>query len=485
MSNAITAAPLATVRRLESLGVDRDAISWFAKALHPPGQEKGSPIPDSSYTDAVVSDYRTTHVFTKDPSLPDEPWDLMMVKTPGDCVGLLAAQGAAGFDFRDPGAAASTGRVVLSIQPSTTTPTGYIVTREDPIGGGPGAQYIVDPRPWTTLEPTASALMWRKPASSLTAYLTASAVADQGTVYAAQFDRAYAPSRTELGVITAGAQLLYQEYAVTLPLDESDMLLIDPKVYTNNARAGAYVPIRLSGPDQPFVDRIYTPGAPFSPAINDQLSCYPYLGTTFTTATNQPTPDQLAVTPINACAVVSGTWVNGIPSPSTQIPIPCTTSGVTSADTGFDNLNTVVVLFRGLDPTASVTVKIVDVIEMVPNINSPFKQFVQPPAKFSSSAMALYHAVAQQTPEVYPADFNSWGKVWNVIEKVVREIWPIAKPAIVKAVSEGGMSAAAQVRGGNPQRAAQPLLAYKAPKGPTGRSAPKQKTARKPRGKKP
>jgi hypothetical protein len=82
--------------------------------------------------------------------------------------------------------------------------------------------------------------LWRKTASSLTAYLTASAIADQGTVYATQIGRSYTPGGLNVGAAThpgpSPANILYREYLGALPFDQDALAAVDPKLYVAPAR---------------------------------------------------------------------------------------------------------------------------------------------------------------------------------------------------------------------------------------------------------
>jgi hypothetical protein len=469
------AAPPDVVSHLESLGVDQEAQRWLYKALHPPGSTHGHTLPDASYLAAIVPDYRTTVVITKDPTLPAGNWDLIVVKTPGDVVGALVAMGPAGTDFSDPGVAVTV-RSLTRIQGTVFGSVGGM-SNVTPVAGVVTAN---GPKPYSTVGPEAKPIAWRKTASSLTAYMTASAIADQGTVYAMQLHRDYVPTKMDFGVYEdpglAGSNVLVRRHSATMPLRESDMMLIDPKTYTNNARAGAFIPLRLSGPVQPLVPRLYAPSGGFSTTLIGAVETQyePYSG--LAPAGPAPTPEILKDQPINATADISGISVNSSYAPTTQLPDPSRTLAVGTPviDSGYDNVHTGIIIFRGLDSSASITLKLIDTIEMVPMVDSPFKQFVEAPNRFSPTALGLYHALVQATPDVYPADYNSLGKVWGVIKRVAREIWPVVKkdiwpavkpaiPKLIEAATRAGMSSP-------PAMAA--MVSYRAPPGP-GASAAK------------
>lgn len=465
----ILSPPADVVRHLESLGVKEHALKWIVKSLHPPTAAKGTGIPDESYDDAVNADYRTTSVIQKDPSLPAGNWDLCIIKPPGDCVGAYIAQGAAGTNFQSPGVK-TTITTTVKIQDCEWTTVGYMSTTQDVLVAAVPTLTRIAPQKYALNAPTSAPLMWRKTASSITAYMSASAIADQGTVYAAQMERDYVYGIEDFGVLTnpgPGGNLLYRRARVSVPLTETDMLLIDPKTYTNNARAGCYLPLRLGGPIQGFQKLVMCSGAPFTsqtaaiPAPTDYVY-YPYAYGA-AVGPNTATPAVLVANPVSVQAEISGMDVNGLMAPSAQLPRPVDAqlNNEVVVDFGYDNVATSVIIFRGLDSSASITLKVYDSLEIVPQVASPFKQFVEEPAEFNPLALHFYRHVVRACPDVYPADYNSWGKVWDVIKRVAREVWPVLKPAIPKLVDAATRAAsaapAAMTFGGR----APPLVQYK------------------------
>ena len=63
-------------------------------------------------------------------------------------------------------------------------------------------------------------------------------------------------------------------------------------------------------------------------------------------------------------------------------------------DTAMGAMSTSVVIFRGLSPAASVTVRAYYGLEVIPQVDSPQRQFTRPPAHFSPLAMRAYHEIS-------------------------------------------------------------------------------------------
>jgi len=422
-----------------------EAINWMGKAFHPPGDHCPAPIPDRTVASSLFPEYRETAVISKPALVEQSTWDVLIIKPPGNCRGAYWLAGPPGSDFNDPA-------VVDAIIGTGIAGFGYVdiqtVEPTDPTSVS-GISLVNPVVPATdvdvlTLYPTARPMCWRKAASSLTCYLNAAAVADQGTVYATQVSREYKPMECRLAagsVYGSGSDTgypLYRACPVNLPVAEADMMAVDPKVYMAPARAGVYLPLKPFGDMEwqyplhpmglPFLPRgttdIFFPVSPASAGIASAMECTTHaLGKTLDPATNQWTP----------------VFWFGFPDRDSVGP----------ADSSFDEWNTGVVLFRGLDAAATVTLRVVDVIQQMPASSSIYRPFVKPPPLFEPRALELYFRTAEATPNAYPANYNSWGKIWDVVKKVAREVWPVAEvvaPAVVGALTEDPEAAAETAR---------------------------------------
>jgi len=224
------------------------------------------------------------------------------------------------------------------------------------------------------------------------------------------------------------------------------------------ARDGAYVPLRLCGPVQPFVS---------SNRIGDQLiarfpgTCIAYDGYGITSADGMQAMPNLPMFP----CVASDTSSPGIVS----VPA-CFAAGAAipagnfwASDSGYDNISHAVFLYRGLSANATITFKCIAGLEVIPRVDSPILQFVAKPVRYSAGALAFYQAVAEEMRAVYPGSFNSLGTILQAVGQAAAAIWPTVRgmgasviPYVDKALGFGQpapMSTSQVVRLAKPARA--------------------------------
>jgi hypothetical protein len=235
------------------------------------------------------------------------------------------------------------------------------------------------------------------------------------------------------------------------------MAATDPKLYSAPARHGAYLPLKYAG-DGAWVTPDFPRGECFGSPANFSASDIVHINV-------DPGFIQNRVKMLNQY-FVPVTWLNDNWVKVANFPDPISDPVVVPPDTGFDEWGTGVILFRGLDPAATITIRVHDVIEQVPAATSPFRPFVKPPILHSPKALMLYSRVQQASPNAYPASFNSWGKVWDVIKDIAREVWPVAKavaPIVVRAIDKTpDVAAAIHTR---PPQVAQVATARAKPRG--------------------
>lgn len=430
--------PHSLVSHLRQNGVNEDGMHWIAKALHPPGTKDSCAIPDDTVVCSTCPEFRRTVVIQAPPSLPGPSWDLLIVKMPGDGYAARYCAAPGGTDFKS----VPTGHAGCAV--------GAVPTQAFEIAPGrsmSGINFGANITPATdllyyTAFPAASPSSWRIASSSITAYLTASATTDQGTVYGTSVPREYLLGAPQAGAFvpefSTTERPVYREVNVTLPLNEADMFTLDPKVYSAPARCGAYIPSKHFGtfawrsPD-------YMKGEVFYPKI--------YGGTSDAFFTAGPSSIGFArQTPLTLNPVVS-TYTENVGWQQTFCFFdPSAGDAIVPPDTAFDDWSTSIIMFRGLDPSSTVTLRLHDAIQQLPQATSVYTPFVRDPAVHSSEAMDLYMRITALSPSVYPADYNSWGKVWSVIERVAKDLWPHVVKAVPRIVDrllpEAGAAAA-------------------------------------------
>lgn len=411
-------------KRLAPFGVEPAAAAWLLKALHPASPTTSPGIPDSSYVHSVRPDFRSQTIIGAPTALATPTWDLLLWRAGGDVTPLrwCAAPGGSNFQSTVPIAGAVSGHVPMQAVEWAADGTLNDIA--------PGSANTL---PYGKTVASDGVYCWRTQYASLTAYLTASALNDQGTVFATQQDREIIRDYGTLSFNTSvvsptGADLLVSAANTSVPFDENEMLLMDPKAYTAPARDGVYIPIRLSGPAQPFavparrqLGLIRHDGAP--PGVYGQL-----VGGS-------------AFVPAHAIQV---DLANRMQDYSGVFPIFNITSEQ-AYNFSYDNVHQSVVIFRGLAPAASVTLKLYTGLEQQPGIESVTRQFARVPNMYSPRAMEAYYRLVHEMPTCYPASFNSLGTILSAISGVASRLWPVVQ-RVVPAVVTGVRSAVEEYR---------------------------------------
>lgn len=427
-------------RRMASLGIDDAGRDWLIKVLNPVNPTKCAGIPDASYQACLRPEWRDQCVISSPPGLTTPTWDLCVVMPPVDNTAAIWCAGDAGTDFRQ-GTGLQRGTCVRSgLEVFGTAVLGYLT---DTAATAPQLHL-------SQLRSVQRIMAYRTSYRSTTAYLTASSLYDQGTLYASQLNRPY-DGMTGLQAAGGGPITLPYgmcSYGSSVPLDENEIAVQDPKYVCVPAKTGAYIPHRLSGPVQPFVSLNSGRGffviapAPDNPAA---FPTYSMANTAYLGASQfvwPVTAAPLSRTAFSGSSVVLAppAWVNMVYSGNFSGEA-APDLGTLPLDTGVDNVYTGVLLFRGLDPHASVTLRFVAGMEIIPMYDAPSREYVEPAPKFSPKAMELYYATCHEMANVYPSSFNALGTIVSAISSVLSRLWPVAKavlPVAIRAFQDSG-----------------------------------------------
>lgn len=418
MSTTAASAYLADLqRRLAPYGVDGEAAAWLLKCLHPALPASSPGIPDHSYVHSVRPEFRSQTIIGAPPGLATPTWDLLIWRRPteGSPVRWCAAPGGTNFRVNGLPAGATAGEVTLI----------------DHLPGLPSAMSHVTPGndtafPISTIVPADDAYVWRTQYASLTAYLTASALNDQGTVFAVQQQRDVMP---DLGTLAFNGSydppLIVRRARTSVPFEENEMLLMDPKAYTAPAREGVYLPLRLSGPSQLFVRPSVDDTGLMK--VQDSIVGFPSSQPGFGTTRRAP---------------LMGTIVSNYDQQYVSQYYPFTDTTLNSYEFSWDNVHQAVIIFRGLAPAASVTLKHYVGLEQQPGVDAPTRQFARVPNMYVPRAMEAYYRLVHELPSAYPSSFNALGTILGAISSVAQRLWPVVQ-RVVPAIGAGVRAAVA------------------------------------------
>jgi len=404
--------------RLAKAGIPDDARNWLVKSLHPASGLECPGIPDSSLVTAVRTDYRTTVTISAQPAWGAGNWDLLLVQTPGDVNNVFWAAGPAGIDFTSAVAPGVATAGVLSNQ--TMNFTAPYNAQFFPVNA---ASYTI---PLGSQVPAAAPWAWRPRYMGMTAYLVASALYDQGTVYGATFPAVRGKGGLLLNpnvTDRVGDPLVVAPYCYNVPLDEESLQLLSPRPYVSPARAGIYLPARYDGPIADYVSPELQDGRTIEAATGGtsgfiapcfagpgncvRYSCVPALY-----------PTNFGATGLR----VYGAW----PTQNALSLVP-PASIAPPMDTGYARMTVGVVIFRGLASQASVTVRTMAGYEVVPTVPSDQRVFTRPAGDFSQPALTLYHEIVATLEQGYPSSYNALGQLLGVVGSVLGKIFPFIR----------------------------------------------------------
>jgi len=425
-------------KRLARFGIDGPGRDWLVKCLDPACAAISPGLPDSSAYAVLRPEYRVTQVINPPTSLGSNGmWDLYMYTPPGDVNGLIwaAAPSPADFTGTSPPAGATTGYIQL--QEPIDLQGAYAFVGVGTTITSTGGVRVASNLPQA----------FRHQYKSVTCELIAPAVADQGTVYAAQYQPVIGgKTLTYTGVpnVAAGTENFVKVCPTRMPLNEDQLTRMSVGYYEGRAVDGLYLPLRLCGPSQPFAtftsDYLALWNAPTSPN--------PGPCTFITEVSSVPFPSSLQPNPVwsGMAAIGSGplsyAWV-GEGALNANF---ASGSNIQGYDSGYDNTNLGVIIFRGLAGSvaggfgASVQVKVIAGFEVVPSPQSADRVFVEPAASYDPRALQTYYAIVLELKDAYPAAYNDMGGFLDMLENVVSTLWKPARSIIDLIGGLGGMA---------------------------------------------
>lgn len=446
---------------LASRGLVGPGADWLLRALHPSGSTPSGCIPDLSRCPSFCMDMRPALVVSPPGNVGSgDLWDCLIWCPPGDSTIAIIVTAPAGVDFNTavpitPLSLSGTAVVqVLSAQPQGPEHH-YASTTLEPYMDGSGNSDFQ-----SSYFPASLPVAFRTAYRSITASLTASALNNQGTVYSTQFARRLTPSGMAFTDHIAGQegapQYIAAGWQTYVPFDENTLNMMSPSAETRPARDGVYMPFRLSGPTQDFVQ----------PAMT-QLQSYETVGNTGAGAGAYYSSKWLGITQYVAAGGASAQsyYPNIMPGVAVPITDPTAASGQTwppwyamfgfrtdnpyispnnvvganytsnnlPFDTGFDNCAQGVTIFRGLSQQATITVQGYLGLEIIPRMDSPFISMVKEPPPPDPRVLPAYYEIVNSMPVSYPSRYNSLGLLLPLLVDALRVVAPHI-PSAVSAV---------------------------------------------------
>jgi len=414
--------------RLEKAGLSESSAEWLLKALSPASPNcSGCMIPDSSCDAAATPESVVS--FTISP-VTAATWDCLIVKPPTYPLLAIIVVAPAGFDFTGTWGGTGVAVGVLQTEPSTAAVAQSMAAQFHSVG-----TTVISPLVVKALQPSTMPQKWRATARSSTEYLVASDLNNQGTVTSGQYPSriaAYRPWVSYFGTPNTNSTN-YSVELLNIPLNEADMTTLNPKVRVAPAKQGVYQPIYNAGPTFEWAAPRSLPAMGVDSTFGNTASggsgvlWFPSSGGSV--PQGQPNPNVPTGIPVLlACmdttsGFVLDTWYQ------TSLAVG---SAVNPYTAGTSNELTGVSLYRGLSASASITLKMVLGVEIVPSVVSPVRPFVKTSIGDDPRAIQLYYELVKDLPQSYPASAN----FLNYVLSSVRALLPVVLPH-VPALFEG------------------------------------------------
>lgn len=399
-----------------SAGISEGGAAWAAKALYPPAALPNVGIPDDTQSSTLLPEYRVDYTLTNY-AHPGAVWDAAIILHSGDFCFATVNVGPSGTDFRNP--ASWTDVTMRHIYvPGDSGASQEVNTLSPDLS--PGA-----PTPVLTSSQAPRGV--RITHSSLTGYMSASALENGGGVTAGQVR----PDMYSMGMAMVDhpdASGVSHNRLSNLPLSEQAISLNCPRFYAGAAKDGFYVPKRLA-PDRGF-------SAPYVNE-NDLVSVR---------------PDSLGAGAfyLRGKQCLSERTYYGAQLGGDLIPYVGAAAVIQTASTP-DSVG--IIIIRGLHPNASYKLKGYLGLQLIPQMTSSDLGFLRPPAGYDERAVGFYEAYSRTMPDAYCAADNFLGAIFNAAKAFIPKLFSFLAPAARSAVS-----AAAPVLAATAVKAVQPKV---------------------------
>lgn len=378
------------------LGATAGGKNWCLKALNPcDGTISSARMPGGARLPTVAKQANTSVTFN--PATSNGNWDLKLYISRNPYAPVYATR------HDSSGAIVGVGLLTCNVD------DGFTLTQAAPTTSG-----IPSLRGLATAAAESYAKRcnaWRLTAQSVTCELVAPQLEDQGTITCAQYDVAssiFSWQTPRTGHVNGDSCSIDGEFAHNVKIFQDDIrnnesvLAMGVTPYRGPARDGVYAPSKLS--DFSFNSTV------------DWMEFMP-----------SGTPGSYPAELSNFVYGVSTTC-----SQDTVVSSPSWPFGDTRMTQGLNWKDGTVttVIFRGISKNANVRLSYYSSIEMMVDPASTYSAFAQKPLPPDWFAFQMYLQIAGSIPDGYPADWNRFEKLKELIIKISKELVPFIDPAM-------------------------------------------------------
>lgn len=441
---------------LSHTGITRDGRDWLVKALHPASPvDRLLGVPDGAVRMSTVPEL-LREVTVVAPGTVS--WDCLVVTLNSDTVGALifTRNTSTGYwqfwDAANPFAGTNDCTSFTSLKTGVYNNTG-------PTSGGSvvGVPYTIATGVrnanfyaagvddcYTADQPSG----WRTSAASTTVYMTASALYNGGTVTAGNFDAYQGVSEEAFSLLNAGgdtAVVSGRIYACAaradfqIPMETSEMLALNPGCFVGPASEGVYLPsssrnfdLAVSRPRNVLAQGLFTAGSTY---------WWTNVASTVGMYVNDPLRTSALARSWGGVRMVDSVYRKHDSIKTGELPERSTLSSfhsralsdanfsgdasfVGGLSTGVDSRHTGIMLFTGLSPNASLTVKTVNVQELVPSQGAVSAEYLRSAPERDRVALDLYFETRARLPQAFPASYNSLGTILAAVKAALPVVIP-------------------------------------------------------------
>lgn len=408
--------------RLAGLGITGPERDWVFQALYPPGPGTRLGMPAMTSYNALRYDYRNS-VTIKAPAAVTNTWDLFLYCPPGDVTAYYWAagpSGSTGLDFStstQPAGFASDWCGIVNTISMASSPVRYYTFNRNPAG------VLSDGINLDTRLNPIKVSAFRTTYKSVTAHMSASDLYNGGMVTAAQVTATYGNDAGNFyRLIRDGTSTAVVLDTANIPLVDSEVVATVPDVYVAPAKHGVFLPLRLNNQTGEYRVASRSVGRTWNSTTTAATN-----GELFIKNANAPGSDfsNLEIPTIIApIRVADFPWWMGSAITANDLPV----------DTAPDSVSTAVVIFRGLQKEASISVTFHAGFEFQLASGSPFGPMVSRPVPYSLNAMTAYNELSARMPSVYPARYNSLALLLPAARAALGVVAPHLMRLVPKAV---------------------------------------------------
>jgi hypothetical protein len=402
----------ATLKKaIDAAGVSPGGERWLMQALYPPGEDTNIAIPDASWRPSVRLSTRPSLVVGKPAGLSaGATWDMLIVSFPGDNNLAVVATAPSPANFASSTLPSVWSLSVLQVNGSAASVTKPLVT----ITRAAGGSTVVTANSYTVRSATET-MSFRTTYKGLTVNMVSSSLYNGGSIMGVQHDTNYVlgagfDQDTRAGV----GNVLIVPAMGNWPLSEEMMAQMCPGAHIGPAHEGCYLPIRMLGPGNSFVESPVSFHRMHTTITGGLVSIVEAGGGTYSAS-------RMSVSPVwdNFGGAAAGTFQSQ-PWWLQQFRLA---EGVVE-DIAYDSCATGVIIARGLHENASFTVQGYVGQQLIVDDSSPLRMMTSAAAQFDPRVSALYSELVYNVPFAYPAKDNLLGLTLPALATAARAITP-------------------------------------------------------------